>query len=433
MNDNDIELSLAVIVKRLGELLVAPAPISDEQKEQASKRAGLLFTAMQKEDVTSVEWLMGLSLLARAKKLGIPGSKNRVLPVARLFEIAPCALHRLPDLIDQSFCIEAISRVRSSWCEAYIFDYIRHENSSALAVPDLLRWLRRINDEPVQFLIACLDLIAGVKKPEIRGVVIKFLAKQAAQLVAKDKVRTIDAISHFPHTISQLLSEENHEANLATSLFEVLMAYIDSSRLRFPLLVLDIDFLRLIRLTTERLSPSLVKVWMQFLRALGASAASCLSEILRISNDNVEDHARAMIPIILSAYPEFTDYAKTTPRLATLLEVRCSASEELSDDAIVHAFGRLLPAWDDFLFTQQDRAMLIELDNLLKDAAGAVNIVYLGERNQLISYDPLHHSLVDNENSAPMQVKVLRPGAAMKRPDGSLRVILPAQVAVENN
>jgi hypothetical protein len=50
-------------------------------------------------------------------------------------------------------------------------------------------------------------------------------------------------------------------------------------------------------------------------------------------------------------------------------------------------------------------------------------------KGAVVSYDPLSHHLVAEASESPSQVRIVRPGVQVLRPDGSARVLVAALVA----
>ena len=66
---------------------------------------------------------------------------------------------------------------------------------------------------------------------------------------------------------------------------------------------------------------------------------------------------------------------------------------------------------------------------MLRQAAETVGVVPMGEKGDVVSYDPLSHHLTTEDAEAPSQVRIVRPGVQVRRPDGSARVLVAALVA----
>ena len=92
-------------------------------------------------------------------------------------------------------------------------------------------------------------------------------------------------------------------------------------------------------------------------------------------------------------------------------------------------FKVLLPAWDAFVAELPDASRAASLSAMLQQAAGTAGITPLGEKDAVVSYDPLSHHLVAEASESPSQVRIVRPGVQVQRPDGSARVLVAALVA----
>jgi hypothetical protein len=168
--------------------------------------------------------------------------------------------------------------------------------------------------------------------------------------------------------------------------------------------------------------------------ALSLATISLLMADIERSGSQAADHWRAMVPIWRTVYPgwaaSIASATATSPAFAAFAADSKESPQESSDAYATEAvFARLLPSWDAFVAELPDASRAASLSAMLQQAAGTVGIAPLGERGAVVSYDPLSHHLVAEEGGSPSQVRIVRPGVQVQRPDGSARVLLAALVA----
>jgi len=141
-----------------------------------------------------------------------------------------------------------------------------------------------------------------------------------------------------------------------------------------------------------------------------------------------------MVPTWRAAYPNWdASIASATVVSPALAALTADGSEAPKEGAAAYAseavFARLLPAWDAFVAELPDASRAASLSAMLQQAAGTAGITPLGEKDSVVSYDPLSHHLVAEASESPRQVRIVRPGVQVQRPDGSARVLVAALVA----
>ncbi|OYU43105.1 MAG: hypothetical protein CFE44_20220, partial [Burkholderiales bacterium PBB4] len=88
--------------------------------------------------------------------------------------------------------------------------------------------------------------------------------------------------------------------------------------------------------------------------------------------------------------------------------------------------ARRRPAGNAFVAELPDASRAASLSTMLHQAAGTLGIAALGEAGEVVGYDPLSHHLAEDDGGSPAQVRILRPGVQVQRPDGSARVLVAA-------
>ena len=168
--------------------------------------------------------------------------------------------------------------------------------------------------------------------------------------------------------------------------------------------------------------------------ALSLATMSLLMADMERSGSQAADHWRGMVPTWRAAYPHWdASIASATMVSPALAALTADGSKDAKEGADAYAseavFARLLPAWDAFVAELPDAGRAASLSAMLQQAAGTAGITPLGEKDAVVSYDPLSHHLVAEASESPSQVRIVRPGVQVQRPDGSARVLVAALVA----
>ena len=407
---------------------------SSDHQDRAGRLISILLQLHQDHGLSNEFWLEALAMVRRAQKSGVRDAKKRVIPTARFLESAPPSLDCLTDVEDRRAAVEVISTIKAAWCCEYISETLRRPSCDKSQVAGLVNWKRQIAKDKNGFLNDLLDdLGATTAGVELKLTLIKEGARYLKDIVPTKDTCAATNVFRFLEKAWPILSNPDTGERVSQGILTLVEEYLDETRRQCPLVLLQPIFVNAIRQLTAQLKSVPVKNPLEkTLSSLSQATISTLVTLLESRGNSTSDLAKAMLPTWHNAYPTFGKLWRSSNRngvsLADLIAEEQTAHLETEDDAIASAFARLLPAWHQHLSGDNEIESRNALNEMIRSAALACRIDYLGSPGEVCFYDPISHHLSTDQTVVSTQIRIVRPGVRQIRSDGTFRVVIRALV-----
>jgi hypothetical protein len=418
---------------RLRELLDKPKPKLEEWQAEAGRMASLLAVQFPQE-ADEAKALSIVALVSLAAEKGVKEAKKKSLKLTRWSKASPLPLQKLPYRDEQHAAVLALSKIKSPWALTYIAQALVSPELSVELVPELLRWGRSAAPDWATFVVETYALsLASCSQSKRTMVMLKEAPKllRVAESIPVDKVA--ETLGTMIRTVIGTADRFREDEKTSVSMLGAGFAVYQQAWQATPALLLQPTMVNVLQPLTAAIKALKKKPPGTVDTALLATL-SLVGDMVRRFGASATEQFKLLIPMWTAAYPDFQKRVKIsatfTPALASLLETESATSESTEQNYNAEsAFARLLPAWDAFVADLPDANRAASLSAMLQQAAGTVGIAPMGEKGAVVSYDPLSHHLVAEEGESPSQVRIVRSGVHVQRPDGSARVLVAALVA----
>ena len=416
-------------------LLDDPKPKDEAWQAQTGRAVSMVAIGFLNEPNDEAA-LRAVALLALAHSLGVKEARKRAIKLSRWAENTPPPLTVLPAKDEQQAALIALAKLTTAWSRPYAEQALADLALPDEFVPDLLKWTRATFADTASFT---LDLyapqVAAGRSPERTAVLLKDAAKLLKPLKPDAAVRLAETSSVLIRAFCQIGQNAMVDDKAFGSSVAALLHLVQDQAAAMPAVLLQPAFVMAIgRLSEVASKGAASKQVAVAAEALSLATTSLLMADVERAGGAATDHWRPMVPTWRAAYPRWDEHitaaAAVAPAMADLA-VEGVIDAPASSDAYASeaVFARLLPAWDAFVAELPDANRASSLSAMLRQAAETVGVVPLGEKGGVVSYDPLSHHLIAEEAEAPSQVRIVRPGVQVRRPDGSARVLVAALVA----
>lgn len=416
-------------------LLDAPKPKDEGWQADAGRAVSMLAVRFLSE--TSDESAMRtVALLGLAQSLGVKEARKRALKLTRWTEAAPPPLAALAQKDEQHAALGVLAKLTTPWARPYAEQALTDLSLPEEFVADLLKWVRTTYLDSLSFIQeSYAPLVAAAKTAERTSALLKEAGKllktggpEAAANLADGTAALVDAL------LRTAQPEKDDEKPFAASVAALLHLMQDQAASAPAILLQPAFVMAFARLSGVAAKGSASKQAASVADALSLATISLLSADFERHGKLAALHWNALVPTWRAAYSNWDAAIAAAVKLSPALSAITSAQgEDPNAEADAYAseavFARLLPAWTAFVAELPDASRAASLSSMLHQAAGTLGISALGEAGEVVAYDPLSHHLAEDDGRSPANVRILRPGVQVQRPDGSSRVLVAALVA----
>ena len=419
----------------LRNLLDVAKPKDDSWQSESGQYVSMLAVRFLSED-SDESALRTVALVGLAQALGVKEARKRTLKLTRWSATAPPLLTTLTQKDEQQVALFALAKLTTPWSRAYAEKALAEPSLPEEFLPDLLKWVRATYADNLSFVREFYaPQVAEAKSGERTVALLKEAGKllkaecpEATTSPTEVSVALVDALLR-----NALPDGSDHKAFVAS--VSALLHLLQDQASAAPSILLQPTFVAAFgRLSAATAKGPASKPVMAVADKLSLATISLLSSELERYGAIASNHWSAMVPTWRTAYPHWDGFLANA---VTLLPVLATLTAEKADDAGVESdayaaeavFSRLMPAWNAFVSELPDPSRASSLSAMLQQAAGTLGIAPLGESGAVVSYDPLAHHLTEEADGSPSQVRILRPGVRVQRPDGSVRILVSALVA----
>lgn len=423
------------IADSLRTLLDTPKPKDEPWQAEAGRAVSRLAVEFLNEANDDAA-LRSVALLGLAQSIGVKEARKRTIKLSRWAEAAPPPLTALAEKDEQQAALTALAKLNTAWSRSYTEQALADLSLPEEFASELLKWARATYADNLSFISDFYaPRVAAAKSAERTAALLKDAAKLLKPSKPDAVAKLTEGIALLVDALLQRAQPADGDEKVVTSSVVALLNLLQDQATFVPAVLLQPAFVRAIGQLAAATSKSAAsKQVANVADALSLATISLLVADIERYGSQAADHWRAMIPSWRTAYSGW-DAAialatAVSPALAALTAESNQAGQESADSYATEAvFARLLPAWDAFVADLPDANRAASLSAMLQQAAGTVGITPMGESGAVVSYDPLSHHLVAEGDESPGQVRIVRPGVLVQRPDGSSRVLVAALVA----
>lgn len=419
----------------LRSLLDDPMPKDETWQSQAGRAVSMVAVGFLNEADDELA-LRSVALLGVAQSLGVKEARKRAIKLARWAEAVPPPLTTLLAKDEQQAALIALAKLNTVWSRPYAGQALADLSSPEEFVPDLLKWARATYADNLSFARDCYaPQVAAAKSAERAAVLLKDAAKLLRPSKPEGAASLAESVAALVDGFLRSVQPGSADDKAFGSSVAALLHLAQDAAAAAPAVLLQPAFVMALgRLSAATSKSAAAKQMAMAADALSLATISLLMADMVRSGSQAADHWRGMVPAWRAAYPNWdSSIASATVVSPALAALTADGSEDSKEGADAYAseaiFARLLPAWDAFVAELPDASRAASLSAMLQQAAGTAGITPLGEKGAIVSYDPLSHHLVAEESESPGQVRIIRPGVQVQRPDGSARVLVAALVA----
>lgn len=421
--------------EQLRSCLNEPKSKDEAWQDQAGRSVSLLAVGFL-NDPNNESALRSVALLGLAQSLGVKEARKRTIKLSRWAEIAPPSLSTLKVKDEQHAALRALAKLNTSWSRSYAEQALGDLSIPYEFVSELLMWARATYPDNQSFTKDFYaPQLAAAKSAERTLALIKDAAKLLKPTKHEAPAKLAEGLDSLVSGLLQSTQPFAVDRKIFLSNVAVLLNVVQDIAAAVPAVLLQPIFVSAVgRMTAVASKGAASKQVVTVTDALSLATISLLVADIERYGSQAASHWKAMVPTWRAAYPSWDAKIALAMVLAPALAALTAGSnqaphESLDAYATEAVFARLLPAWDAFVTELPQANRVASLSAMLKQAAGTVGVVLMGEKGAVVSYDPLSHHLVAEGGESPRQVRIVRPGVQVQRPDGSVRVLVAALVA----
>lgn len=430
---SDVESTRPAEVLRA--LLDTPKPKDESWQADAGRAVSMLAVGFLNEADEGAA-LRSVALLGLAQSAGVKEARKRAIKLSRWAEAAPPPLTTLALRDEQQAALTALAKFTTTWSRQYAEQALADPSLPEEFVGDLLKWARATYGDNLSFIreFYARHLVAARSGERVAALLkdaAKLLRSAGPETAARLAEGTAVLIEALAQSVQHRAADEKAFGNSVAALLQLLQDQVAAA----PALLLQPSFVVAVgRLSAVASNGAASKQVAAVAGALSLATISLLTSDVERYGSLAANHWREMVPTWRATYANWdaciASASKLSPALAAIT-AEPSEDVQLTSDAYEAeaVFARLLPAWDAFVSELPDASRAASLSAMLQQAAGTLGIAPLGDKGAIVSYDPLSHHLAAELGNSPGQVRVLRPGVQVRRPDGSARVLVAALVA----
>ena len=422
------------IADLLRKLLDTPKP-KDERWQEETGRAVSKMAIEFLNETNDVAALRSVALLELAKSLGVKEARKRTIKLSRWAMDPPPLVTTLTAKDEQQAALTAITKITAPWSSQYAKQSLADLSLPMECVSVILQRAHAMYADNLVFIQDFYaPQIAAAKSAERTMA----LLKDATKLLKPSKPVAVAKLGEGMALLVEALLQSAHSDTVDQKAFgssvDALLNLVHEGAATVPpVLIQPVFVIAFERLSTVALKGIASKHVAAVANTLTLSTISLLVADIERYGSQAANHWKTMVPAWRKAYPGWDASIKLatvlSPALAGLTTDNHQVPQVSSDTYATEAvFARLLPAWDAFVAELPDANRAESLSAMLRQAASTVGIAALGQKDTVVRYDPLSHHLMQEEKESPHQVRIVRPGVQVLRPDGSSRVLETALV-----
>ena len=419
----------------LRSLLDDPEPKKEAWQAQAGRAFSMVAVGFLNESNDETA-LHTVALLTLAQSLGVKEARKRAIKLPRWAEKRPPPLTVLSAKDEQRAALTALAKLTTAWSRPYAEQALADSALHDELAPELLKWARATFADTASFTRDFYAPQVAAARTSERAA---FLLKDAYQLLQPLSPDAAMKLAEMPAVVIRSFCQSLKPAVVGDKAFgscvAALVQLVRDQAAAMPAMLLQPAFVTAVaRLSDVASKGAASKQVAVAAEALSLATISLLIADVERAGKAATGHWRPMVPTWRAAYPRWDEHitaaAAVSPALADLAVAGVVNAPARPDAYASQAvFARLLPAWDAFVAELPDANRASSLSAMLRQAAETVGVVPMGEKGDVVSYDPLSHHLTTEDAEAPSQVRIVRPGVQVRRPDGSARVLVAALVA----
>ena len=302
-------------------------------------------------------------------------------------------------------------------------------------IPILIKWAGKCSADPTTFWTSSISpLLAFQVDEKTKLMAIKEWEKSALALIPKtDGNQSFQEFNQLLSVLATVLHEESTNKKLSSAIISAIRSFTSRLRERIPMCIIDGIFCNAVSDFSSKLTTKdLIAEWQELQKSLSESAASLLNSLIKTHGPSSAEFWSSHLPILKRAYPKIEEhlasYTKENPLIDRLLGK--NDGTKTSENSIYEMEDRvsnLLLIWQNFRSQQPVIGETDSLDLLVRSVAKTIGVEYFGEVGSSHIYDPIEHSMIDQNNMASA-VTILQPGIRLKRADGTQKILHPAIV-----
>jgi hypothetical protein len=419
----------------LRKLLQEAKPESEDWQEIVGKLVSQHHLRTLQADASDGEFLQCVCLVVQSQAAGSKIAKKKTLNLARFKDRPPSDFSSIQTADDQKLILGLLGKVRAAWCLQFITATIQAPSTDRTVIPILIKWAGKCSPDPSIFWTSTVSpLLASQVDEKNKLLAIKEWEKSATGFIRQTHGN--QSIQEFKELLAVLAPALHHESankKLTSAIITAITSYTSRLRERIPMSIVDGVFTSAVfDFRSKLMSEDLVTDWQEFHGSLSESAASLLNSLIRTHGPSSAEYWSNYLPNLKRAYPKIEEqlagYATENQLIDRLLgkgngsKSSANLIYELEDRV-----SNLLLSWQNFRKQQSVITETDSLDLLVKSVAKTIGVEYFGEIGSSSTYDPIEHSMIDQENTASA-VTILQPGIRLKRADGTQKILHPAIV-----
>ena len=426
------------LITRLREILSVKKTISIDKQEEAGRLVALSAIQFHKENSNEIAFeLMALINLANVK--GVKEAKKRTVNLSRWLKTEPPFISLLTNSSERIAAIKGLSSVEFPWAIHYIqTNFVNQPLEEELATAFVM-WGKASSKDLAHFITDLYaPLISSIKDAKL---LVKFLKDSPKFFIPyTDTPPNELAIALNTLSVAILGSLPNFQKNKkdVISIHQATTTSLNECWRYIPALLLQPNFIDAYKSITSSLS-DYKKIPTSSFAQIESATINLLIDKISSSEDLAIKQLLPMRKQWEKCFPNFKKVTKILSGKNTALKNFLEYSEQSTNDQSTNfensetIFATLLPAWDQYTqgLNDNDKQTVKSLTNLINKAANNANIEIFGEREQVVPYDPLAHNVNNDESPPPLKVRIIRPGVLFRRPDKSIRILLPAFTSAE--
>lgn len=419
----------------LRSLLDDPEPKKEAWQAQAGRAFSMVAVGFLNEPNDEMA-LHAVALLTLAQSLGVKEARKRAIKLSRWAERRPPPLMALSAKDEQRAALTALAKLTTAWSRPYAEQALADSALHDEFAPELLKWARTTFADTASFTRDFYAPQVAAARTSERAA---FLLKDAYQLLQPLRPDAAVKLADTPAVLIRSFCQSLKFSVVGDKAFgssvAALLHLVQDQAASMPALLLQPAFVMAVGCLSEVASKGAASKQVAVAaEAMSLATISLLMADVERAGKAATDHWRPMVPTWRSAYPRWDEHitaaTAVAPAMADLaVEVVIEAPASPDAYASEAVFARLLPAWDAFVAELPDATRASSLSAMLRQAAETAGVESMGEKGDMVSYDPLSHHLTTEEAGAPSQVRIVRPGVQVRRADGSARVLVAALVA----
>ena len=386
-------------------------------------------------DAADKEFLHCVCLVVQSQAAGSKIAKKKTVSLARFKDRPPTDFSSIQAADDQKSVLGLLSKVRAAWCLQFITETLQAPSTDRSVIPILIKWAGKCSPDPSTYWKSTVSpLLASQVDEKSKLLAIKEWEKSATGFVCQtDGNQSLQRFNQLLAVLAQAFHQESANKKLTSAIIAAISSYTSRLRERIPMSIIDGVFSSAIFDFSSKLRPEdLVTEWRDLQGSLSESAASLLNSLIRTHGPISAEFWSNHLPNLKRAYPKIEEqlaaYATENQLIDHLLgKSKGSKSSANSIYELEDRVSNLLLSWQNFRKQQLVITETDSLDLLVKSVAKNIGIEYFGEIGSSCAYDPIEHSMLDQNNPASV-VTIMQPGIRLKREDGTQKILHPAIV-----